>query len=120
MFIAQMDSGGKLIAPAYGIAKGLASTRAASLLGLAEGAWREITDAEAAELQKPPTPTAEALAAARMAEIHARMTQIDQELIRPLDARDEGTDTEYDAQKLAALRAEKRALREELAGLQGS
>jgi hypothetical protein len=62
--------------------------------------------------------TLEEIAAVRKAEILARMNQIDQELIRPLDARDEGTATDDDTQKLAELRAEKRTLRAELAGLE--
>ena len=61
--------------------------------------------------------TAEEIAAVRRAEILARLDQIDREMLRPLDAKDEVTAVEYDLQKLAALRAEKKALRAELAGL---
>jgi hypothetical protein len=58
------------------------------------------------------------IAAVRKAKIHARLDKIDLDIIRCLDERDEGTATDYVTQKLAALRAEKRALRTELAGLE--
>jgi hypothetical protein len=67
---------------------------------------------------EPPPPTPEELASQRKAEIHARLDKIDMDIIRCLDERDEGTATDYVAQKLAALRTEKRVLRAELAGLE--
>jgi hypothetical protein len=74
-----------------------------------------ISKAEADALRAP---TAEQLAEQRRDEILSRLAQIDMDLIRPLDARDEGTATGYDTQKLADLRAEKRTLRAELAELE--
>jgi hypothetical protein len=74
-----------------------------------------ITEGEADALRAP---ASEEIGAVRKAKILARLDKIDQDIVRPLDAKDEGTAIEYDLQKLAALRAEKRALRTELAGLE--
>jgi hypothetical protein len=66
----------------------------------------------------PPPPTPEDIAAARRAEILGRLSSIDRESVRPLRAIADGTGTEYDADKLAALDAEAAMLRAELAGLE--
>lgn len=72
-----------------------------------------------------PLPTEEQLAEGwqlhlknqRKAEIFARLSAIDLETVRPLRAVTAGAGTEYDTNKLAALEAEAKELRDELATL---
>jgi hypothetical protein len=74
-----------------------------------------ITEAEADELRKPPPLTPEQLVEQHRAEIIARLAEIDIASIRPLRAIADGTATDFDREKLAALEAEAEALRGELA-----
>ena len=53
----------------------------------------------------------------RVQEIKQRLSEIDTESIRPLRATVDGSATEFDTQKLAALEQEAMALRTELASL---
>ena len=53
----------------------------------------------------------------RKQEIYARLTAIDTESLRPLRAIAQGTETEYDTEKLKALEDEAVALRQELSSL---
>ena len=53
----------------------------------------------------------------RVQEIRQRLSEIDAESIRPLRATVDGSATEFDTQKLAALEQEATALRAELASL---
>ena len=53
----------------------------------------------------------------RVQEIKQRLAEIDTESIRPLRATVDGSATEFDTQKLAALEQEATALRSELASL---
>ena len=53
----------------------------------------------------------------RVQETKQRLAEIDTESIRPLRATVDGSATEFDTQKLAALEAEAQALRTELASL---
>jgi len=69
-------------------------------------------------VQPEPGPTSEELAHQRIIEIKVRLNDIDLAMIRGLDARDAGTATAEDNEKLVELRAEKRELREELAVLE--
>lgn len=64
-------------------------------------------------LQDPPEPTEAEIAAKRVAEIDARLAEIDAASVRPLRAIVAGDETEEDRAKLAALDAEAEALREE-------
>ena len=96
------------------IAPGVTIKQAAEAMGLAPGTWREISESEAAELQKP---TPEEIAAARRPEILGRLAAIDAESVRPLRAKVSGTSTPEDDATLAALEQEAGALRVELAGL---
>jgi hypothetical protein len=74
---------------------------------------------DGALLEQPaaPPPTPEEIAAARKAEILARLAAIDADSVRPLRAIANGEGTDFDTQKLAALDAEAAGLRDELAGL---
>ena len=87
---------------------------AARALGLAPGTWREITEEEAAELQKP---TPEELAEQRKTEIRARLDALDLQSMRSVRALLKGTATDADTEKLAELEAEAAGLRAELTGL---
>lgn len=71
----------------------------------------EISDAEKDELLKP---SAEQLKDIRMAEINARLAEIDREAIRPLRSVQAGNAAEFDLDKLAALENEAETLRKEL------
>ena len=53
----------------------------------------------------------------RVQEIKQRLSEIDTESIRPLRATVDGSATEFDTQKLAALEQEAQALRIEMASL---
>ena len=53
MFIAQFDTHQQLLLPPTSVAHGVPPEDAACAMGFASGTWREITDAEAAELMKP-------------------------------------------------------------------
>jgi len=64
-------------------------------------------------------PTPEDLAAQRADEIRARLTELDLASIRPLRALADGSATDEDRLRIAALDAEAAALREELQGLTG-
>jgi hypothetical protein len=99
------------------LAPGVTPAQAAQAMGLADGAWQEITAGQAAQLQQP---TPEEIAAARKAEILARLAEIDAASVRPLRAIAQGDAVQADHDKLAALDNEAAELRAELVGLQGS
>ena len=65
----------------------------------------------------PPPPTQQELDKRRIAEIHARLDELDRQSVRPLRAIIKGTGTDVDTQTLAAKEAEAQKLREELMGL---
>lgn len=73
-----------------------------------------ITMAEVADLRAP---TQEQLDQQRIAEIDARLKQIDAESVRPLRASLNGTATQYDTDRLAGLDSEAQGLRDERKGL---
>lgn len=64
-------------------------------------------------------PTAEQLKKKRLAEIKARLTEIDNESIRPLRAVAAGTSTQFDTDKLTALETERASLAAKLVTLNG-
>jgi hypothetical protein len=66
---------------------------------------------------EPPAKTQADLDAERRAEIISRLSAIDTESVRPLRAVADGTATDFDRQKLAALEAEAAELRTELTAL---
>jgi hypothetical protein len=78
-------------------------------------AWEEEKARLEEEANRLPTP--EELVAVRKAEILAQLMEIDADSIRPLRAIADGTATDFDREKLAALDSEAADLREELAGL---
>jgi len=109
MPIIQIDHQGCFVQPPYTF-DGEAE-KAAKLLGWPSGTWRVITPEEAAALQAP---TPEELAARRIAEIRARLSEIDAQSIRPSRAINNGTATDDDRARLAGLESEAEALRAEL------
>jgi hypothetical protein len=63
-------------------------------------------------------PTPEELAARRVAEIKARLNELDLQSIRPLRAITDGTADAEDREKLAAINAEIEMLRTEMQGVE--
>jgi hypothetical protein len=112
MPIKYTDAAGKTLVAH--IAPGVTPAEAAQAMGLADGSWQEITEGEAADLQKP---TSVEIVQNRRAEILARLAEMDAASVRPLRAIAENTATDFDRQKLAALDAEVAELRGELGGL---
>ena len=108
MFIAYQESGRGLVAC---VGAGVAPEEAARAIGLAPGAWREVAPEEAAALRAP---TPEELAARRIAEIRARLDELDAASIRPLRALAKNMDAPEDMRRLAAIEAEAAGLRAEL------
>lgn len=81
-----------------------------------DGQWqinRETGEISKHPFPPPPPPTLEQ----QIAEIHARLTEIDLESVRPLRAIAAGESTQADHDKLSALASEASALREQLATL---
>lgn len=70
-------------------------------------------------LADPPPPTDAELTAQRIAAIDTRLAEIDTASVRPLRAIVDGSATEADAERLAAVESEAAALRAERASLTG-
>jgi len=67
---------------------------------------------------EPEPPTEAEIKAARIAEIHAALDDIDRHSVRPLRAIIKGVGTDEDTNRLAALEQKAEDLRAELAGLE--
>lgn len=114
MPITYTDATGKTLVAYLG--QGVTAAQAAQAMCLDSDSWREISDAEAAELQKP---TLEEARQARIVAIQTRLAELDFASVRPLRAIAQGEAIQEDRDKLTALDAEAEALRAELHTLQG-
>jgi len=111
MPIAYTQNGKELVA---NLAPGVTPEQAAKAMNLTPGAWRVISDEEAADLQKP---TPEEADVQRIAEIDARLGELDRKSIRSLRAIAQGVDTGTDHAMLSFIVDESAGLREERYGL---